>query len=381
MRLLHTSDWHIGRTFHGSSLLADQAVALQSIADLCGAHQVEVVVISGDLYDRAIPSPEAVQTLTAGLRAIRDAGAEIVATAGNHDSGPRLGAFTDFLAAGGLHLRTSAADVGVPVLLADTHGPVAMYALPYLEPEISRRWLDLPVRADHQAVMTVALQLVRADLARRPAGTRSVVSAHAFVVGGVSGGSERSIAVGGVESVTADLFSGFDYVALGHLHRPQVLADRLRYSGSILPYSFTESPQPKSVWLVDLGLDGSIHVQGLALPVVRQLAVVRGVLSEILLSDSVPRDAYLAVELTDPVRPLDPMRRLHERFPHALTVSWVPDERPLLVDAAGAGRAEVSDEALLAGFVADVRGCPVSRNEATFLAAALTETRRAEAVG
>ena len=138
MRLMHTSDWHLGRTFHGQSLLADQESVLGALADLAVAHAVDVVLISGDLYDRAVPSPEAVQCATRILGRIRAAGISIVAISGNHDSAPRLGAFADFLAAGGLHLRTAAARAGEPVLLADAHGPVALYPVPYLEPDLVR---------------------------------------------------------------------------------------------------------------------------------------------------------------------------------------------------------------------------------------------------
>src|SRR4051794_12384409 len=239
MRLLHTSDWHLGRTFHGQSLLADQETVLSALADLAAEHQVDAVLIAGDLYDRAVPSPESVQCATRVLAKIRAAGSNIIVISGNHDSAPRLGAFADFLAAGGLHLRTAAAGVGTPVLLADPAGPVAFYPVPYLEPDLARGMWELPAPASHQHVLTKALQEARVDLAGRPAGTRSVVLAHAFVVGASLGGSERSIAVGGVESVTAEIFDGFDYVALGHLHSPQVITDRIRYSGSPLPYSFS----------------------------------------------------------------------------------------------------------------------------------------------
>ena len=125
------------------------------------------------------------------------------------------------------------------------------------------------------------MQRVLADLATRPAGTRSVVLAHAFVVGAVAGGSERSIAVGGVESVTAEVFDGVDYVALGHLHRPQVLSERVRYSGSPMPYAFSETGHRKSVWLIDIDASGAVVGERLPLPLVRPLATVRGLLAEL----------------------------------------------------------------------------------------------------
>src|SRR5664279_1211223 len=382
MRLLHTSDWHLGRTFHGQSLLADQEQVLGALADLAAERAVDAVLISGDLYDRAVPSPETVQTATRILRRIRDAGIVIVAISGNHDSAPRLGAFTDFLAAGGLHLRTSLDRVADPVLLADAAGPVAIYPLPYLEPDLARAAWGLPAPADHQRVLTAAMRRVRADLATRPSGTRSVVLAHAFVVGAVAGGSERSIAVGGVESVTAEVFDGVDYVALGHLHRPQQLTDRIRYSGSPMPYSFSEAGHRKGAWLIELSAPGPVNGVRLELPAVRPVATVRGLLAEIISTRTDLADAYLSVELTDPVRPLDPMRRLREVLPHTLVLQWLPADRTAsgLPDPIPVGGRR-GDLDIVVDFVRTSRGSPATGRELALLDAAVTAQRVTEASG
>ncbi|MBM9469536.1 exonuclease SbcCD subunit D [Nakamurella leprariae] len=383
MRLLHTSDWHVGRTFHGRPLLADQASVLGGLADTVRTHGVDAVLISGDLYDRAIPSPEAVQTVTRALEDIRAAGAVIVATSGNHDSATRLGAFGGFLAAGGLHLRTSPTRVAEPVLLHDADGPVACYPVPYLEPEIARSAWGLDGPASHQAVLARATDDIRADLAARPAGTRSVVMAHAFVTGGSAAGSERSIAVGGVESVSADVFEGFDYVALGHLHGRQTVRERIRYSGSPLPYSFSERSHRKSAWLVDLDADGAMRAEAIDLPVARPLASVRGRLDDILVAHADLADHYLEVELTDPVRPVDPMRQLQRRFPYAVKLSWQPeqDDPRSLRDRAPASGAMSADDELIDDFLSECRGSRASRHERFLIDGALAGHRQAEAAG
>jgi exonuclease SbcD len=380
MRLLHTSDWHLGRTFHGQSLLADQETVLSALADLAAEHQVDAVLIAGDLYDRAVPSPESVQCATRVLARIRAAGSSIIVISGNHDSAPRLGAFADFLAAGGLHLRTAAAGVGTPVLLDDPAGPVAFYPVPYLEPDLARGIWELPAPASHQHVLTRALEEARTDLAGRPAGTRSVVLAHAFVVGASPGGSERSIAVGGVESVTAEIFDGFDYVALGHLHSPQVIADRIRYSGSPLPYSFSEAGQQKSVWLVDLDPAGDVQTRRLELPMVRRLATVRGTMAEILSREDDLADAYLSVELTDTTRPLEPMRRLREVFPHTLVAAWVPDVPSGPLNNRRMPVGQRTDTLLVTDFVTDARGTEPNPRERTLLQDAIAAERLVERV-
>ena len=371
MRVLHTSDWHVGRMFHGRDLLADQEAVLGGLADLVTYERVDVVVVAGDLYDRAVPSGEAVSACTRILDRIRSAGARLVITPGNHDSAPRLGAFAPFAAAGGLHLRTRIAELDRPVLLEDEHGPVALYGIPYLEPEPARHSLDIDA-AGHAGVLTEAMRRIRTDVAGRTA--RSVELAHAFVTGGAPSASERTIAVGGVEQVPMSVFDGVDYVALGHLHGPQRLAEHLRYSGSPLAYSFSEARHHKSVWLVELDAHGLAGVERRELPVPRPLATVSGTLSS-LLSDPAHDglvDKYLSVELTDRVRPTDALRRLQERFPHAVHLDWRPASgsvaASLRYSASVRGR---SDHDVACDFVDDCRGAAPNDGERALLREAL----------
>lgn len=326
VRVLHTSDWHIGRTFHGADLLTEQEAALTHIAELVDRESVDVVVVAGDIYDRAVPSAEAVRVATAAMTRIRRAGAELVVTPGNHDSAARLGAFAEFAAAGGLHVRATVEGIAEPVVLQDEHGAVAFYGIPYLEPEPSRHALGVPEARGHTGVLGEAMRRVRDDLASRP-GTRSVVLAHAFVTGGEASESERTIAVGGVEQVPGSVFDGVDYVALGHLHGPQTLAEHLRYSGSPLAYSFSESRQRKSVWFVDLDAVSLAEVSRHELPVPRPLATLSGELAGLLEDPEHEqwREHFLSITVTDRVRPIDAMRLLQDRFPYAVHMDWRPD--------------------------------------------------------
>ena len=398
MRLLHTSDWHLGRTFHGRSLLADQQQVLLALAAAVERERIDVVLIAGDLYDRAVPSIDAVQLATRSLRRIREAGAQIVLTTGNHDSAPRVGAFTDFLAAGGLHVCADVDRLGTPVLLGDEYGPVAIYGIPYLDPDVARHQLA-PQAGGHAGVLAAAMDRVRADLADR-AGTRSVVLAHAFVIGGAATDSERCLDAGGtatptstptaddplvafkrgtVGSVPAAVFSGVDYVALGHLHRRQSPAPWLRYSGSLLPYSFSEAGQRKGCWVVELTAAGLGEVRPVELPVIRELATLRGELADLLAGYEEFREHYLAFELTDLDRPTDPMRRLLGRYPHAMKLEW----RPPGLESGGprypATHTPVDDAALIAEFLTDLRGNGPSRSESALIARALSTAARAEA--
>ena len=385
MRLLHTSDWHIGRSLHGADLLREQEEVLSGLADVVGAEAVDVVVVAGDVYDRAVPSADATGVLDRVLMRLRSSGAVVVLTPGNHDSARRLSFGAGLMARSGVHVRATTAGLDEPVLLHDEHGEVAVYGLPYLEPEIARHELGLGRRADgaarsHEAVLTEAMERVRRDLFLRP-GARSVVLAHAFVGGGVPSDSERDICVGGVDLVPAPVFDGVDYVALGHLHRPQTITERLRYSGSPLAYSFGEAGQEKQVWLVDLDATGLAGVRALTLPTPRPLTVLTGTLDELLAdpAHTAVEEHFVSARLTDDVRPADPMRQLQTRFPHCVHLEWTGgtaggDGRSYQERLRGRGDLEVAGE-----FVTHVRnGVGMSDAERDLLVRALGAAAREE---
>jgi DNA repair protein SbcD/Mre11 len=377
MRLLHTSDWHIGRSLHGTDLLAEQEAVLGELAAVVATESVDVVVVAGDVYDRAVPSADATGVLDRVLTRLRDAGAAVVLTPGNHDSARRLGFGAGLMARSGVHVRAVTPALDEPVLLSDEHGDVAVYGLPYLEPEVARHELGLAEARSHEAVLTAAMDRVRADLFLRP-GVRSVVLAHAFVGGGVPSESERDICVGGVDLVPAGVFDGVDYVALGHLHRPQTLSARVRYSGSPLAYSFGEAGQQKQAWLVDLDAGGLAGVRAVPLPTPRQLTMLRGELADLLDDPALAgvADHFVSAQLTDPVRPVDPMRHLQGRFPHCVHLEWVgggaaTDRRSYTERLSGRSDLEVAGE-----FVAHVRGLAVTPAEQALLGRALAAAVR-----
>jgi exonuclease SbcD len=385
--LLHTSDWHLGRSLHRVDLADAQAAFLDHLVAVVRREKVDVVLVAGDVYDRAIPPVTAVALFEDALWRLRDAGARVVVTSGNHDSARRLGFNSRLVDAAGVHLRTAAGGVADPVVVEDAAGPVGIYGLPYLEPEAARHELppapdgsvEVPGR-DHAAVLERAMDCVQAD--RRARGlTRAVVLAHAWVTGGAVSDSERDIAVGGVGSVPAHLFAGVDYAALGHLHGPQTLADGIRYSGSPLAYSFSEATHRKGSWLVELDAAGLRRVEKVDAPPARRLATVRGTLDGLLGSPQYASHEadYLSVVLTDTARPEDAMTRLRRRFPHVLVLEWAPDggladERTYRARVRGRSDVEVAE-----GFVAHVRQSAASVTERDLLAAALADDARREA--
>ncbi|CAL9635348.1 Nuclease SbcCD subunit D [Streptomyces sp. enrichment culture] len=377
MRLLHTSDWHLGRAFHRVNMLGAQAAFIGHLVDTVREHAVDAVVVSGDVYDRAVPPLAAVELFDDALHRLADLGVPTVMISGNHDSARRLGVGAGLIGRAGVHLRTDPAACGTPVLLADAAGPVAFYGLPYLEPALVKDEFGVD-RAGHEAVLAAAMDRVRADLAGRPPGTRSVVLAHAFVTGGRPSDSERDITVGGVAAVPAGVFDGVDYVALGHLHGCQTLTERVRYSGSPLPYSFSEATHRKSMWLVDLDADGTVGAERLDCPVPRPLARLRGTLEELLADPGLTEheEAWVEATLTDPVRPADPMARLTQRFPHTLTLVFDPERPPDDPGVSYARRlAGRDDQEVAEDFVAHVRGAGPDARERAVLRDAFDAVR------
>jgi len=387
MRLLHTSDWHLGRSLHQHDLGQAQATYVDHLVDLVRRERVDVVVHAGDVHDRALPPVEAMQLFDESLRRLRDAGAAVVAISGNHDAPARLGDKAGLLDRA-ISIRTDPARVGDPVLLEDVHGPVAFYAVPYLEPAAVRGVLpgedaepDGPVAPGaHTRVLSRAMRAVHADRAQR--GGRSVVLAHAWVTGGESSESERDISVGGVANVPASLFDGIDYTALGHLHRPQELRPGLRYSGSPLPYSFGEAGHAKLSLLVELDASGLARVEEVPAPVHRRLTALRGRLADLLQSpEHAPyEDDFVSVVLTDPAKQLDAMTALRRRFPYALDLRHEPDlgraDDGTTYAARTRGRSDLEVAEL---FVAHVRTEPEERERA-LLREALEVARREELV-
>ncbi|MDA0566584.1 exonuclease SbcCD subunit D [Streptomonospora sp. S1-112] len=381
MRLLHTSDWHLGRSFHRENLIDAQAAFIDHLVETVRAEAVDVVVVAGDLYDRALPPVEAVRLFGEALRRIRATGARAVLIAGNHDSMARLAYATDLIDASGVHVRASLEGVGTPVVIEDAHGPVAFYGIPYLEPEIARPHWGLSGRG-HAAVLGHAMDLVRADLAARPAPTRSVVLSHAFVTGGAPSDSERDIAVGGAAHVPVSVFDGVNYVALGHLHGRQTMAESVRYSGSPLAYSFSEEHHLKGSWLVDLDASGFAGARFVEAPVPRPLARIRGRLEDLLSGAEWERYTghWLQVTLTDPLRPILPMDRLRERFPHTLVLDFAPEGEQPRDDRAWARRtADRSEPELVLDFVDWARGAPATDEERRLVRAAFKDIRHREA--
>ena len=387
MKILHTSDWHLGRTLHKVDLHEHQAAFLDWLVDLVEAEGVDVVVIPGDVYDRAVPAVSSVTLLDRALGRLADTGATVVLTSGNHDSPERLG-FGRSLMRAGIHLLTDLPGIEHPVSVEDEHGEVLFFGLPYLEPDRARTELaregEEPLPRSHEAVTRAALDRVREHAAARP-GARTVVLAHTFVTGGEASDSERDLSVGGVDSVPAGVLGGIDYLALGHLHGCQDLTRSVGapawYSGSPLAFSFSERSHRKSVLLVELGAPGpdgeraEVAVRRIETPVPRRLTELRGTLEEILARRDEHAGDWLKAVVTDPARPAHLQEQLREAYPHLLLTEYAPEGR-----AASAGtpvvRREQNPLEVMDEFLAHVTGGDPTAAEHDVLERAYSAVRR-----
>ena len=323
MRFLHTSDWHLGKTLCGASLLDDQAHALDQVVLAIRDARPDAFVIAGDIYDRAVPPKEAVSLLDSFLvRVIRDEGVPVLLIAGNHDSPERLGFGASFLGEQGLFMAGSWSANPEPVIIEN----VAFHLVPYGDPATIRFTLNVDDIRTHQDALTSQLAKVREI---HPSGHRSVIVAHAFVSGGLVSESELALSVGGTGEVDGGLFAEFDYTALGHLHRPQDVGGmpHIRYAGSLLKYSASEASHVKALTLVEIPETGPVVTIPVPLTPRRDLRKLKGHFQDLLTeADPGNREDYLFVELLDQGPILDAVVRLRQKYPNLLGLQGLQDD-------------------------------------------------------
>lgn len=384
MRLLHTSDWHLGRRLHGADLLADQAIFLEWLLGVAQSERVDAVLVSGDVYDRAQPGADAISLLDRTVAGFARARIPLIISSGNHDSAVRLQYAGEVLADAGIHLRTALDQVTDPIVLPEPTGArLGVYAIPYLLPDAVVGELD--VDRSHAAVLAALVERIRSDASRRDL-ARVVVMAHAFVTGGSACESEREIRVGGVGDTPADVFAGVSYVALGHLHGPQEVrlagsATVVEYCGSPIAFSFSERDHTKSVTVVDIDAAGAVATRRIPTPVPRPLVQVRGRLDDLLeraRGDLAGlAEAWVKVVLTDPGRLANPMEQLRTAWPHTLVLEFAPDRPDRELGLTRISEASDPSE-ICAEFVATVSGAPPSSSQRDVLTEVVLAAQRVE---
>ena len=321
MKFLHLADLHLGKRVNGFSMLEDQAHILRQILAILDGEQPDGVLIAGDVYDKSVPSVEAVELLDGFLTELRTRGVPVLLISGNHDSPERLAFGGRVMDSCGIHISPVYDGALAPVTLHDEFGPVHVWLLPFVKPAHVRRWFpDADIESYTDAVAE-AVAHMDIDTA-----TRNVLVTHQFVTGGARSGSEE-LSVGGTDNVDSGVFAPFDYVALGHLHGAQHIGrETIRYAGSPLKYSFSEARQHKSVTVVTLGEKGDVQVRTVALTPLRELREIRGSYDELtarsFYEHTTYRSDYLHLILTDEQDVFDAVGRLRAIYPYLMTLDY-----------------------------------------------------------
>jgi exonuclease SbcD len=379
MRFLHTSDWHLGRLFHGIHLTKDQDYVLAQFIDVVRESKPDAIVIAGDIYDRAVPPVEAVELLNETVsRILLNYKVPIIMIAGNHDSGERLGFGSRLLAGQGLHVVGGLTSQIQPILLYDIHGPVYFAPLTYGEPAVVRERLSCPEITNHEQAMQAMVQ----DMVKKiPGKARSVAIAHAFIAGSSESESERPLAVGGSSMVSAAVFQNFSYTALGHLHNSQQAGNpAIRYSGSLLKYSFAEATQQKGINLIELDKDGGVTVERISLTPRCDVRCIKGYFKEILQYplDEKNRQDYVMVTLLDEIPILDAMGKLREVYPNVLQIEIPRFSRTGVLGGLPTDHRKLSEKELFTAFYQQMTGDGMTHEQQLHLDKVIEELYRQE---
>lgn len=320
MRFVHISDLHIGKRVYGFSMIEDQKYILDQIFDIIIREQADGVLLAGDIYDKPIPTAEAVQVLDAFLTRLADAKIQVFAISGNHDSAERLAFGSQLMDSRGVYLSSVYDGKVKQILLEDAYGELAVHLLPFVKPAVVRHaWEEEQIESYEDAVQ-VAISHMDVDQNRR-----NILVAHQFVTGAARCDSEE-VLVGGLDNISAEVLEGFDYVALGHIHSPQYVgAEQIRYSGTPLKYSFSEEKQQKSVTVVEFGAKGDVKIEKIPLKPLRDMRTIKGTYLEVTdlsMQNEGSREDYVQIILTDEEDILDGLQKLQVIYPNLMHLEY-----------------------------------------------------------
>lgn len=318
MRLMHLGDLHFGKMVNGFLMIEDQEFVLEQIKQYIQTYRPDAVMLAGDIYDRSVPPARAVALYNQFLKDLLiELKTPVLAIAGNHDGAELIDFGHELFEAAQYYVAGNFTKIIKKVRLQDDAGPVNFYLLPFADYAVVREALNHPEIKSLNDAMKAIMEANPIDSTER-----NVLITHAFVVGGEApeqSESEKKLVVGGKESVDATLLEHFDYVALGHLHRTQrVNSDKIRYSGSLLKYSFSEEHYHKSMTMIDLDAEGEISIELLPLKPRRDMRTITGKLDELLTLEDEGQEDYLRVILTDEGELLEPMAKLRQVYPNVM---------------------------------------------------------------
>lgn len=327
MKLLHISDLHIGKRVNEFSMIEDQKYILRQILTIADDQHADGVMIAGDIYDKPVPSAEAVQVFDWFLTELADRGVQVYAVSGNHDSAERIAFGAQLMSGRGVFVSPVYHGDTAMFTMQDSYGELCLYLLPFIKPAVVRHALegtpDMEGKAlpeSYQDAVKLAVECMHVDCRRR-----NILIAHQFVTGAGRCDSEE-VSVGGLDNVDADVFDVFDYVALGHIHSPQFLKrETVRYCGTPLKYSFSEAEQEKSVTVVEFGEKGTVGISTVPLVPLHDLRKIRGTYLEVTalsFYQNTNTEDYVQITLTDEEDIPDGLQKLRIIYPNLMRLEY-----------------------------------------------------------
>ncbi|WNC70060.1 exonuclease SbcCD subunit D [Thalassotalea nanhaiensis] len=391
MRFIHTSDWHIGRLFQNISLLDDQLFVLKQIKQYAQDYKIDALVVAGDIFDRSVPPSDAVDALNQFIKSMEVLAIPIIMISGNHDSAKRLRFGAKQMQKAGLHILADLHDIEQGIVINSETGPVTFYGIPYHDPVEVREAFNtaeqgLEIKTYDQAHTFAAKKILAHKTANYP-DQPAVLLSHCFIDGASESDSERPLSIGGADRVSWQPLSDFDYVALGHLHAPQYKGEQhIRYSGSLLKYSFSEYKQKKGVTLVEMNAEGLLSHQHLPLTAKHDLRVIEGTLEELLKqgcanlkNTETANDDYLLAKLTDTQVILDPMGRLRTVYPNVLQIERtnfdLQSGSKLSQNTSSSSANQRSEEEVFTDFFSQVMNTELSAEQISILQTTINSAR------
>lgn len=374
MKIIHLSDLHLGKRLGEFSLAEDQKFILEQILDIINAEAPDAVIIAGDIYDKTVPPAETVQLFSGFITALAARKITCFIISGNHDSPERIAFGSEIMSVGGVHLSPVYDGAVKPVALSDEFGSVNFYMLPFVKPSTVRRCLDKEELQGYGEAVAAAVEKLDIDKSER-----NVLITHQFVTGAELSESE-DISAGGSESVPADIFSDFDYTALGHIHRPQnICSEKIRYCGTPLKYSFSEAGQQKSVTVVTLGEKGTLDVKTVPLTPLHDMVELKGSYNELtdkgFLESGGHAEDYVRIILTDEEDVPDALAKLRLRYHNLMRLDY--DNKRTRKNALLPDPEEIEDKApieLFSEFFELRNNQPMSSEQLSFMEKLINET-------
>lgn len=320
MKFVHLSDLHIGKRVNEFSMVEDQRYILSRIIDIIDEIQPDGVIIAGDVYDKTTPSEDAVRLMNDFICNLADRNMKTFIISGNHDSAERLAFASQLIGRSGIYISPVYNGETVKYTLSDEYGRVNVYLLPFIKPAIVRRYFPDTEILSYTDAVKAAVDSMQVDVSQR-----NIIVAHQFVTGAITSDSEE-ISVGGSDNVNAAVFDCFDYVALGHIHGPQKMTKAtVRYCGTPLKYSFSETNHKKSVTVVEMGEKGDVKISAVPLRPLHDMRIIRGSYDEITLKanyENTRTDDYVQVVLTDEEDVPDAISRLRVIYPNIMQLKY-----------------------------------------------------------